>query len=92
MLSIQYIIRRRTSQSQNKTEKAKKEKMGGANGKLSQKKVKKLSEKTGFTRDEIVTWYSGFLSDCPSGKLTKKEFTKVYSGFFPHGDSKAFSE
>ena len=66
--------------------------MGSVNGRLSQKKVKKLSEKTGFTRDEIVTWYSGFLSDCPSGKLTKKEFTKVYSGFFPYGDSKAFSE
>ncbi|CBY31485.1 unnamed protein product [Oikopleura dioica] len=66
--------------------------MGAANGKLSEKKVKKLSAKTGYSSDEIVTWYSGFLSDCPSGKLTKKEFSKVYSGFFPHGDSRAFSE
>jgi hypothetical protein len=92
MLSIQYIKSEGKQVNHKIRLKKEKKKMGGANGKLSQKKVKKLSEKTGFTRDEIVTWYSGFLSDCPSGKLTKKEFTKVYSGFFPHGDSKAFSE
>lgn len=65
--------------------------MGAKKSKLSKKKIEDLSEKTKFTAAEIKSWYSGFLKDCPSGQLSKAEFTAIYRQFFPSGDSGTFS-
>ena len=37
-------------------------------------------------------WYTGFISDCPSGKLSQPSFIKIYSKFFPSGNATAFCE
>ena len=44
------------------------------------------------SEEEISHWHEGFLKDCPTGKLTKNEFAKIYNQFFPHGDPSAFAE
>ena len=46
---------------------------------------------TTVSEDEIKHWHEGFLKDCPTGKLTKNEFSKIYAQFFPHGNPEAFA-
>lgn len=67
-------------------------KMGGRKSKLHKKEIEQLVNKTNFTADEIKTWYSGFLRDCPTGKLYRSEFTKIYVQFFPRGDPTHFAK
>ena len=43
------------------------------------------------TAKEIKQWHDGFLADCPTGKLTKNEFSKVFNQFFPTGNPTSFS-
>ena len=43
------------------------------------------------TEVEIRQWHDGFLKDCPTGKLTKYEFAKIYNQFFPTGNPTAFA-
>lgn len=47
---------------------------------------------TEFNKKEISDLYMNFRQGCPTGQLTKDEFRKVYSLFFPHGDASEFSE
>ena len=43
------------------------------------------------TEEEIQKWYDDFSSDCPTGKLQKTEFTKIYKQLFPNGNPTAFA-
>merc|ERR1712157_72073 len=61
------------------------------NNRLKAKDLAELAEKTKFSEEEISHWHEGFLKDCPTGKLTKNEFAKIYNQFFPHGDPSAFA-
>ena len=45
---------------------------------LTDEDLKLLKINTQYTEDEIQAWHSGFLKDCPSGKLNKKQFLHVY--------------
>lgn len=48
--------------------------------------LKDLVNKTAFTEEEIKNWYVDFCVDCPSGRLSKKEFKTIYENFFPSGE------
>ena len=51
-----------------------------------------FSLQTKFSHDEIEKWARGFQRDCPTGKLQKSEFVKIYNEFFPDGDATKFSQ
>ncbi|CAF0938592.1 unnamed protein product [Adineta ricciae] len=52
---------------------------------LSDEDLKTLRANTQYTEDEIRAWHFGFLKDCPTGKLDKKQFLHVYRRFYPEG-------
>lgn len=60
--------------------------------KLSPQQLEELQQATKFDKRELQAWYKGFLKDCPSGKLTKAEFQKIYRQFFPYGDPTSFAD
>lgn len=45
---------------------------------LTEEDIKSLKLNTQYTDEEIQAWHTGFLKDCPSGKLDKKQFLSVY--------------
>jgi len=66
--------------------------MGNKSGKgkkdptvLSDDDMKLLKMNTRYTDEEISAWHAGFLKDCPTGKLDKKQFLNVYKKFYPEG-------
>ncbi|CUS21824.1 LAQU0S04e01640g1_1 [Lachancea quebecensis] len=65
--------------------------MGAKTSKLSKDDLTSLRQSTYFDRREIQQWHKGFLRDCPSGALTKEEFTKIYKQFFPFGAPEEFA-
>ena len=65
--------------------------MGQKSSSIKGKKLRKLSEETHFSVEEIQTWYQGFIKDCPTGKLSKNEFIRIYVQFFPQGNPTEFA-
>ncbi|CAF0782730.1 unnamed protein product [Adineta ricciae] len=59
---------------------------------LTEANVAELSGLSGFTPDQVREWHSGFLKDCPTGKLNKKKFVDVYKQFYPMGKAEKFCE
>ena len=59
---------------------------------LAESVIHTLLNKTKFTQQEIVDWWHGFLSDCPSGLLDKKKFVEVYQHRYPNGKAKRFCD
>ena len=51
-----------------------------------------LREETGFSDDEIRTWYRKFHEDCPAGQMNRKQFVVMYRKLFPDGDASQFAE
>jgi hypothetical protein len=45
---------------------------------LTDEDIRILKLNTQYSEEEIQAWHSGFLKDCPSGKLDKKQFLNVY--------------
>ncbi|XP_064624671.1 neurocalcin homolog [Lineus longissimus] len=66
--------------------------MGAQNAKLKPATLEELAACTRFTDDELKQWYKGFKESCPSGKLSKEDFKRVYISFFPVGDASKFAE
>jgi Ca2+-binding EF-hand superfamily protein len=45
---------------------------------LTDEEFNMLKTNTQYTEEEIQAWHAGFLKDCPSGRLDKKQFLHVY--------------
>jgi len=45
---------------------------------LTEDDLRLLKSNTQYTEDEIEAWHIGFLKDCPTGRLDKKQFLHVY--------------
>jgi Ca2+-binding EF-hand superfamily protein len=77
-----------------------KKKSDGKNGAEAAAAYKPLSEaeramllaNTNFSVQEIEEWHRGFLRDCPSARLNKKQFVKEYKKFYPSGQPDEFCE
>merc|ERR1712128_33936 len=59
---------------------------------LSKEDLEFLKSKTQFDEQTICEYYRGFLSDCPAGKLSPKEFCQIYSKCFPTGNAREFCD
>lgn len=50
---------------------------------LSEKDLVFLEANTKFNRDKIIEWHMAFLTDCPNGRLDKKQFAKLFQQLEP---------
>ncbi|CAF2809736.1 unnamed protein product [Rotaria sp. Silwood2] len=46
-----------------------------------------LKANTNYSEQEIRDWYERFIDDCPNGKLSKKQFTRLYKQFYEDGEA-----
>jgi Ca2+-binding EF-hand superfamily protein len=51
--------------------------------KLTDEEIKLLMDNTRLTRPQILALHRNFLKECPSGKLTKKDFVKLFKEVHP---------
>jgi neuronal calcium sensor 1 len=59
---------------------------------LTEAEINALISSTKMSKSEILKWHKGFMLDCPSGRLTKNQFIKIYEELFPSGRAKKFCE
>lgn len=55
---------------------------------LTEEEIKLLLDNTHLTRAQIVALHSNFLKECPTGKLTKKDFVKLFKEVHPSENKK----
>jgi len=56
--------------------------------KLTEEEIKLLLDNTKLNRAQINALYHNFLKECPSGKLTKKDFVKLFKEVHPSENKK----
>ncbi|CAF4947524.1 unnamed protein product [Rotaria sp. Silwood1] len=44
-----------------------------------------LKAATQYTESEIREWHDGFILECPTGRLDRKQFVQIYQQFYPNG-------
>uniref|UniRef100_A0A8C7YPS0 Kv channel interacting protein 2 n=1 Tax=Oryzias sinensis TaxID=183150 RepID=A0A8C7YPS0_9TELE len=50
-----------------------------------------LVQQTRFSKKELQVLYRGFKNECPSGIVDEETFKRIYSQFFPQGDSSMYA-
>jgi len=70
--------------------------MGGtetksAGAELDEATMERLTKNTNYTPEQIRQWHQAFLRDCPSGRLTSRQFTDVYKKFYPEYEAEKYS-
>ncbi|XP_057297902.1 neurocalcin-delta-like [Hydractinia symbiolongicarpus] len=66
--------------------------MGQNHPKLAPTQIEDLTKRTVFTREELKLLFEKFITDYPTGYMTKEQFTKVYRDYYKKGDCNTFSE
>ena len=66
--------------------------MGGKASKLTPTDVEDIRNFADLTTEEVLEWYTSFKRDCPNGKLTVQDFTKLYQDMFPTGNAESFAQ
>ncbi|KAA0703101.1 Visinin [Triplophysa tibetana] len=67
--------------------------MGNAKSSAMSKVIlEDLKLNTRFTEDELSQWYENFQKQCPSGRITPDEFSKIYERFFPDSDTTSYAQ
>ncbi|CAF0757152.1 unnamed protein product [Didymodactylos carnosus] len=54
--------------------------------------IHRLTHNTNYTPEQIRQWHQAFLRDCPSGKLSSRQFTEVYKKFYPEHEAEKYSK
>lgn len=65
--------------------------MGAKSSKLSPETISHLAQNTRFSSKDLQQWHRGFMKDCPSGQLAKKDFQAIYKQYFPFGDASKYA-
>ncbi|XP_029441132.1 visinin-like [Rhinatrema bivittatum] len=60
-------------------------------GALSKEVLEDLKMHTHYSEEELFKWYESFKKQCPNGKITQRDFEKIYTNFFPNSDPKAYA-
>jgi Ca2+-binding EF-hand superfamily protein len=53
--------------------------------------VERLTKNTNYTPEQIRQWHGAFVRDCPSGKLSSRQFSEVYKKFYPEHEAEKYS-
>ncbi|XP_069463103.1 visinin-like [Ambystoma mexicanum] len=60
-------------------------------GALSKEILEDLKMNTRYTEDELCKWYESFKKQCPDGRISRTDFEKIYTNFFPNSDPKTYA-
>jgi len=41
--------------------------------------------------EQVLEWHEKFLTDCPTGYMTRKHFISMYKSLYPKGDAERFA-
>lgn len=63
----------------------------GATTDLDAETIDRLTKNTKYSAEQIRGWHAAFLRDCPSGKLTSRQFVEVYKKFYPEAEAEKYS-
>ncbi|CAF3771579.1 unnamed protein product [Rotaria magnacalcarata] len=58
---------------------------------LDDETIDRLTKNTNYTPEQIRQWHQAFLRDCPTGKLSSRQFTEVYKKFYPEHEAEKYS-
>ena len=57
---------------------------------LTSEELDYLMKHTNLDRSKVKQWYSGFLRDCPTGKMDQDQFFSMYRMLIPEGNTEKF--
>ena len=57
---------------------------------LESEELEYIMKHTNLDLNTVKEWYSGFLRDCPTGKMTQEQFIDMYKMMIPEGNTEKF--
>ena len=57
---------------------------------LETEELEYIMKHTNLDRNTVKEWYAGFLTDCPTGKMTQEQFFDMYKMMIPEGNTEKF--